>query len=149
MLSKEIQEKILPTLKKYFGYDSFRDQQQEIVVSVLSKKDNLVIMPTGGGKSICFQLPALLFEGLTLVISPLIALMKDQVDGLNANGIAADFYNSSQETHEQQAIFEKIANNEIKLLYVAPESLQLLQPILSEDIISCISIDVALGISSW
>ena len=149
MLSKEIQEKILPTLKKYFGYDSFRDQQQEIVVSVLSKKDNLVIMPTGGGKSICFQLPALLFEGLTLVISPLIALMKDQVDGLNANGIAADFYNSSQETHEQRAIFEKIANNEIKLLYVAPESLQLLQPILSEDIISCIAIDEAHCISSW
>jgi len=149
MLSKETQEKLLPTLKKYFGYDSFRDQQHEIVVSVLSKKDNLVIMPTGGGKSICFQLPALLFEGLTLVISPLIALMKDQVDGLNANGIAADFYNSSQETHEQHAIFDKIANNEIKLLYVAPESLQLLQPILNEDIISCIAIDEAHCISSW
>jgi len=149
MLSKGIQKKILPTLKKYFGYDSFRDQQQEIVISVLSKKDNLVIMPTGGGKSICFQLPALLFEGLTLVISPLIALMKDQVDGLNANGIAADFYNSSQETHEQNAIFDKIANNEIKLLYVAPESLQLLQSVLNEDIISCIAIDEAHCISSW
>jgi ATP-dependent DNA helicase RecQ len=149
MLSTEIQEKLLPTLKTYFGYDSFRNQQQEIVESVLSKKDNLVIMPTGGGKSICFQLPALLFDGLTLVISPLIALMKDQVDGLKANGIEADFYNSSQESFEQNAIFDKIANNEIKLLYVAPESLQLLQPILNERIISCVAIDEAHCISSW
>lgn len=149
MLLKETQEKLLPTLKKYFGYDSFRDQQREIVESVLLKNSNLVIMPTGGGKSICFQLPALLFEGITLVISPLIALMKDQVDGLNANGIAADFYNSSQETHEQEAIFDKIANNEIKLLYVAPESLQLLQNIINEDFISCVAIDEAHCISSW
>ena len=149
MLLKETQEKLLPTLKKYFGYDSFRDQQKEIVESVLLKNNNLVIMPTGGGKSICFQLPALLFKGITLVISPLIALMKDQVDGLNANGIAADFYNSSQETHEQEAIFDKIENNEIKLLYVAPESLQLLQNILNEDFISCVAIDEAHCISSW
>jgi ATP-dependent DNA helicase RecQ len=149
MLSKNINEKLLPTLKKYFGYDRFLNQQEEIITSVLSKNDNLVIMPTGGGKSICFQLPALLFEGLTLVISPLIALMKDQVDGLNANGIAADFYNSSQEKHEQEAIFDKIATKKIKLLYVAPESLQLLQHILNEEIISCVAIDEAHCISSW
>ncbi|WP_372746344.1 DNA helicase RecQ [Lutibacter sp.] len=149
MLLKETQEKILPTLKKYFGFDSFRDQQQAIVESVLLKKDNLVIMPTGGGKSICFQLPALLFEGVTLVISPLIALMKDQVDGLNANGIAADFYNSSQEKFEQDEIFDKIYTKKIKLLYVAPESLGLLENILNEDIISCIAIDEAHCISSW
>ena len=149
MLLKETQEKLLPTLKTYFGYDSFRDQQQAIIESVLSKKDNIVIMPTGGGKSICFQLPALLFEGVTLVISPLIALMKDQVDGLKANGIAADFYNSSQEKFEQEGIFEKVFNKEIKLLYVAPESLSLLENILSETYISCVAIDEAHCISSW
>tara|TARA_R110001583_G_scaffold82774_1_gene219280 strand:+ start:13803 stop:15953 length:2151 start_codon:yes stop_codon:yes gene_type:complete len=149
MLLKETQVKLIPTLKKYFGYDSFRNQQQEIIEAVLSKKDNLVIMPTGGGKSICFQLPALLFEGLTLVISPLIALMKDQVDGLNANGISADFYNSSQEGFEQEEIFEKIYNKELKLLYVAPESLSFLQNILTEEHISCVAIDEAHCISSW
>ena len=149
MLLKEAQEKLLPTLKKYFGYDSFRDQQQEIVESLLSGNDNLVIMPTGGGKSICFQLPALLFEGLTLVISPLIALMKDQVDGLKANGIEADFFNSSQESAEQGEIFEKVINRKLKMLYVAPESLMLLEDILKEDFISCIAIDEAHCISSW
>ena len=149
MLLKETQKKLIPTLKKYFGYDSFREQQQEIIESVLSKNDNLVIMPTGGGKSICFQLPALLLEGVTLVISPLIALMKDQVDGLNANGISAAFYNSSQESKDQQAIFEKVTQKEIKLLYVAPESLGLLENILNETHISCVAIDEAHCISSW
>ncbi|SDX37006.1 ATP-dependent DNA helicase RecQ [Lutibacter oricola] len=149
MLLKETQEQLIPTLKKYFGYDTFRDQQQKIVESVLSKNDNLVIMPTGGGKSICFQLPALLLDGLTLVISPLIALMKDQVDGLNANGIAADYYNSSQESSEHEAIFDKVIQKKLKLLYVAPESLALLENILSEKYISCIAIDEAHCISSW
>lgn len=149
MLSKEINSTLIPTLKKYFGYDSFRDQQQAIVESVLSNKDNLVIMPTGGGKSVCFQLPALLFEGITLVISPLIALMKDQVDGLTANGIPADFFNSSQLSSAQNGIFDKVINKEIKLLYVAPESLALLENILNEKYISCIAIDEAHCISSW
>ena len=149
MLLKETQEKLIPTLKTYFGYDSFRDQQQQIVESVLSKKDNLVIMPTGGGKSICFQLPALLFKGLTLVISPLIALMKDQVDGLKANGIEADFFNSSQDSIEQDAIFDKIIQQKLKLLYVAPESLSFLQNILTEEHLSCVAIDEAHCISSW
>ncbi|MFD1293783.1 DNA helicase RecQ [Lutibacter holmesii] len=149
MLLKETQDQLLPTLKTYFGYDSFRAQQQQIVESVLLKKDNLVIMPTGGGKSICFQLPALLFEGLTLVISPLIALMKDQVDGLKANGIEADFFNSSQDSIEQEAIFEQIIQQKLKLLYVAPESLSLLQNILTEEHLSCVAIDEAHCISSW
>ncbi|MHB1148271.1 MAG: RecQ family ATP-dependent DNA helicase, partial [Lutibacter sp.] len=147
MLSKETQ--LIPTLKKYFGYDCFRDQQEAIIESVLSKKDNLVIMPTGGGKSICFQLPALLFDGITLVISPLIALMKDQVDGLTANGIPAAFINSSQLSSAQNGIFDKVINSEIKLLYVAPESLALLENILNEKYISCIAIDEAHCISSW
>lgn len=137
------------TLKKYFGYDTFRGQQKEIVEAVLKGKDGLVIMPTGGGKSICFQLPALLFEGLTLVISPLIALMKDQVDGLNANGIAAAYYNSSQDNEDQSDIFERVLNHELKLLYVAPESLSFLQNILNDKYISCIAIDEAHCISSW
>ena len=149
MLSKETQSILIPTLKKYFGYDNFREQQQAIIESVLSKKDNLVIMPTGGGKSVCFQLPSLLFDGITLVISPLIALMKDQVDGLTANGISAAFYNSSQESKEQSGIFDKVINAEIKLLYVAPESLALLSNILNEKYISCIAIDEAHCISSW
>ena len=140
---------LFPTLKKYFGYDNFRAQQQEIIESVLNGHDNLVIMPTGGGKSICFQIPALLFKGVTIVISPLIALMKDQVDGLKANGVAANYYNSSQSNEEHQQIFEDIYNNNLKLLYVAPESLSLLENILNEKYVSCIAIDEAHCISSW
>lgn len=140
---------LLQTLKKHFGYDSFRAQQQQIIETVLDNKDCLVIMPTGGGKSICFQLPALIFEGVTLVISPLIALMKDQVDGLTANGISASFFNSSQEGIEQELIINKIVNKELKMLYVAPESLPNLSNILDEKYISCIAVDEAHCISSW
>ncbi|MEZ7495761.1 DNA helicase RecQ [Leeuwenhoekiella aequorea] len=140
---------LLITLKTYFGYDSFRNQQGAIIKTVLEGNDAIVIMPTGGGKSICFQLPALLFKGFTLVISPLIALMKDQVDGLKANGIEADFYNSSQTTQEQQDIIARAAEGKLKLLYVAPESLSGLTPLLSETYISMIAIDEAHCISSW
>ena len=140
---------ILNTLKEYFGYDSFRDLQKEIIDAVFEGKDNLVIMPTGGGKSICYQLPALLLPGITLVISPLIALMKDQVDGLKANGIKAAFVNSSQDEAEQQEIFQNIANQAIKILYVAPESLHFLEGLLSEIEISLIAIDEAHCISAW
>lgn len=106
-------------------------------------------MPTGGGKSICFQLPSLFFDGITLVISPLIALMKDQVDSLKANGITATYYNSSQSSEEQEAVFDAIINKKVKLIYVAPESLSLLQNVLNEKYISCIAIDEAHCISSW
>ena len=140
---------LLTTLKTYFGYDSFRNQQGAIIKTVLEGNDAIVIMPTGGGKSICSQLPALLFKGFTLVISPLIALMKDQVDGLKANGIEADFYNSSQTTQEQQDIIARAAEGKLKLLYVAPESLSGLTPLLSETYISMIAIDEAHCISSW
>ncbi|GAL64422.1 ATP-dependent DNA helicase RecQ [Algibacter lectus] len=142
-------DQVFSNLKNYFGYDSFRVNQQDIVESVLNKKDCLVIMPTGGGKSICFQLPALSFKGVTIVISPLIALMKDQVDGLNANGIPASYFNSSQSSEEQFAIIESVITAEIKLLYVAPESLAALQNILTEKYISCVAIDEAHCISSW
>ena len=143
------EEKLKRTLKEYFGYDSFRPQQENIIRSVFEGNDNLVIMPTGGGKSICFQLPALLLPGITIVISPLIALMKDQVDGLTANGIPAAFLNSSQQEKEQQEIFRKIELNEIKLLYVAPESLQYIDAVFSAGNISLIAIDEAHCISSW
>ncbi|TDQ30141.1 DNA helicase RecQ [Tenacibaculum caenipelagi] len=143
------EQELLEKLKVNFGYDSFRLEQQTIIENILSKKDTLVIMPTGGGKSICYQLPALFFEGITLVISPLIALMKDQVDSLKANGIPATFYNSSQSTEEQEAVFEAVINKKIKLLYVAPESLSLLQNILNQTYISCIAIDEAHCISAW
>ena len=145
----KFQENLFTTLKKYFGYDRFRAQQLEIIETVLQRKDALVIMPTGGGKSICFQLPALHFKSVTLVISPLIALMKDQVDGLNANGIPSAYFNSSQSSDVQADILEKIHLKQLKLLYVAPESLRALEPIISEKYISCIAVDEAHCISSW
>ncbi|MCL4163400.1 UNVERIFIED_CONTAM: hypothetical protein GTU68_002404, partial [Idotea baltica] len=149
MSTADIQDQLFTNLKTYFGYDSFRLNQQSIVESVLNKKDCLVIMPTGGGKSICFQLPALMFKGVTIVISPLIALMKDQVDGLTANGIPASFFNSSQSSEEQSLIIDRVINGDLKLLYVAPESLEGLQNILNETYVSCLAIDEAHCISSW
>ncbi|MGB0837354.1 MAG: DNA helicase RecQ [Flavobacteriaceae bacterium] len=144
------QEQLLfKTLQDYFGFHKFRPLQEKIIRSVLDGHDNLVIMPTGGGKSICYQLPALMLEGLTIVISPLIALMKDQVDGLNANGISAAYLNSSQEESEQQEVLSLIASKELKMLYVAPESLSLFEGVLNEFKISLIAIDEAHCISSW
>lgn len=140
---------ILSQLKTYFGYDSFRLNQEKIIHDILDKKDILAIMPTGGGKSLCFQLPALLLEGTAIVISPLIALMKDQVDALKANGIAADFYNSSQEQHRQNQVLEHLSQGKLKLLYLAPESLPLLQQYFQQISISLIAIDEAHCISSW
>lgn len=140
---------LLGTLKEYFGYEKFRPLQKKIVDSIFAGKDNLVIMPTGGGKSICYQLPALLLPEITLVISPLIALMKDQVDGLTANGVPAAFLNSSQEEADQQVIFQQIEKKKLKLLYVAPESLQIIDRFLGDGKISLIAIDEAHCISSW
>ncbi len=143
------QQQILKTLKEYFGYDRFRPLQEEIINSIFEGNDNLVIMPTGGGKSICYQLPALLLPGITLVISPLIALMKDQVDGLKANGIKAAYVNSSQNESEQSIIYQELLDHKIKLLYVAPESLSFLDDMLSQIQINLIAIDEAHCISAW
>src|SRR5690606_35723612 len=111
--------------------------------------DTLAIMPTGGGKSICFQLPALLLPGITIVISPLIALMKDQVDSLKANGIAACFINSTQTEAEQQQHIEDLKSNKVKLVYIAPESLSYLDNAFSILTVSLIAIDEAHCISAW
>ena len=111
------------SLKKYFGYDAFRPSQKEIIETILAKKDTLVLMPTGGGKSICFQLPAIELGGLTLVISPLISLMQDQVESLKRNGISAEFYNSSQTEQDKENIRKKIERKELTLLYTSPETL--------------------------
>ncbi len=137
------------TLKENFGFDKFRPQQAEIISDVLAGLDTLAIMPTGGGKSICFQLPALLLPGITIVISPLIALMKDQVDSLKANGIAACYLNSSQTDEERTILIDKIQAQTIKLVYVAPESLTILDPLFSSLNVSLIAIDEAHCISSW
>ncbi|MFV8378774.1 DNA helicase RecQ [Flavobacterium sp. LB3R33] len=136
-------------LKENFGFEKFRPNQEEIINCILSGQDTLAIMPTGGGKSICFQLPALLFPGITIVISPLIALMKDQVDGLKANGIEACFINSSQTEDERQFYIESLKSNTIKLVYIAPESLSFLDNIFNSLTISLIAIDEAHCISSW
>ncbi|MBF4985797.1 DNA helicase RecQ [Nonlabens mediterrranea] len=136
-------------LKKHFGYDSFRPLQEQIIDDVLAHKDLMVVMPTGGGKSMCFQLPSLMLEGVTLVVSPLIALMKDQVDSLRANGITAGYFNSSQVGTEQQEMLQLLKENRLKLLYVAPESIQLLLHHLKPTDISLIAIDEAHCISTW
>ncbi|WP_237390438.1 DNA helicase RecQ [Fulvivirga sediminis] len=140
-------------LKKYFGYTSFRKHQKEIVDTVLEGNDALVLMPTGGGKSLCYQVPALMLEGVTIVVSPLIALMKDQVDALTANGIAAAYLNSSLTTQEQTEVFSKLRANELKLLYLAPERLigkgDAFLNFLSEIKVAAIAIDEAHCISQW
>lgn len=136
-------------LKENFGFEKFRPNQEAIITNILSGKDTLAIMPTGGGKSICFQLPALLLPGVTIVISPLIALMKDQVDSLKANGIAACFLNSTQSTEEQKLLIQKIKKQEIKLVYLAPESLSYLENTFREINISLFAIDEAHCISTW
>jgi len=140
-------------LQKYFGYSAFRHQQEAIIQHVLNKQDVMALMPTGGGKSLCYQLPAVLLNGLTIVISPLIALMKDQVDSLNVSGIPAAFLNSAQTPEEQRQLVEKLKHNQIKLLYLAPERLfgaeNKLVPFLKTLNVVQIAIDEAHCISQW
>lgn len=140
-------------LRHRFGYDEFRPQQAAVIEAVTAGSDCLVLMPTGGGKSICYQIPALMFEGVTVVVSPLIALMKDQVDALRANGIEAAFLNSTQTAAEQVEVFRAARSGQLKLLYVAPERLlqsgdQFLDFLRGINV-SLFAIDEAHCISSW
>ncbi|KMY52347.1 DNA helicase RecQ [Peribacillus loiseleuriae] len=138
-------------LQTYFGYDSFRSGQEDIIESVLAGYHTAGIMPTGGGKSICYQIPALIFSGITLVISPLISLMKDQVDALHQNGISATFLNSSLSANEAAERLVEMKAGMYKLVYIAPERLELTHFLhqLSELDISFVAIDEAHCISQW
>ncbi len=142
---------LLPALRSYFGYDSFLPLQEEIIANILDRQDTLALMPTGGGKSLCYQLPALALTGTTLVISPLIALMKDQVDGLEANGIAARYINSSLPASEIQQVQERVRQGQVKILYVAPERLAMpeFNRFLHSLDLDLIAIDEAHCISEW
>ncbi|MGB3560943.1 MAG: DNA helicase RecQ [Geitlerinemataceae cyanobacterium] len=148
-------EQLHQTLKQYFGYDRFRPGQQETIENALANRDSLIVMPTGGGKSLCFQLPALLRSGLTVVVSPLIALMQDQVESLQNNGIGATFLNSTVSAGEVRSRSEDILCGKIKLLYVAPERLlgdaflAFLDRVAAEVGLDAIAIDEAHCVSEW
>ena len=138
-------------LKRYFGYDEFLPLQEEIISTVFEKRDALALMPTGGGKSLCYQLPAMHFEGLTLVVSPLIALMKDQVDALKATGIPAANIHSGMPYFEIDRVQQQAQQGTLKILYVAPERLALssFQQFLAKLKVSLVAVDEAHCISVW
>lgn len=143
--------KIFEILNKYYGYNSFRKGQYEIISNILRGRDSFCILPTGAGKSICYQIPALMFNGITIVISPLISLMKDQVDNLNSNGINARYINSTQKLEVSDEIIELCKKGEVKLLYIAPEKLEneFFKRKLRLLNISQIAIDEAHCVSMW
>lgn len=154
MIAEQPMEEVSPSytvLKDVFGYQEFRVGQEEVINAVLEGKDSLVIMPTGGGKSLCYQIPALVFEGLTLVISPLISLMKDQVDQLKANGVKAECLNSTIEREEQIAIWNRVNAGQVKMLYVSPERVMMrdFMDRLESLNLCMIAVDEAHCISQW
>ncbi|MEG0641871.1 MAG: RecQ family ATP-dependent DNA helicase, partial [Clostridium sp.] len=144
-------EKSLEYLQGFFGYSSFRKNQEPVIKSILNRHDTLAVMPTGGGKSICYQIPSLCFSGITIVISPLISLMKDQVDSIVESGISAAFINSTLSSQDLSNTLYRLSNGKIKLLYIAPERLDsrdFLESI--KDIeISQVAIDEAHCVSQW
>ena len=143
--------KPLDILHKYYGYTSFRKGQENIITSIINKEDVLAIMPTGGGKSICYQVPALCLDGITIVISPLISLMKDQVDALKTMGVKARLINSSLSNSEYSEVLEEIENDECKIIYIAPERLDSMEfvNIIRGKNISQVAIDEAHCVSQW
>ncbi|UII19775.1 DNA helicase RecQ [Fulvivirga ligni] len=152
-MSEVVKQSPQEVLKKYFGYSSFRLKQKEIIDHVLDGNDTLVLMPTGGGKSLCYQVPALVMDGVTIVVSPLIALMKDQVDALRANGIPSAYLNSTLTVEEQSNVFSQLRGGQLKLLYLAPERLigkgDDFLDFLKTINLACIAIDEAHCISQW
>lgn len=143
-------KELLLLLKRFFGYTTFRPLQAEIIQRILQKEDSLVLMPTGGGKSICFQLPAIYMPGTAIVVSPLIALMKDQVEGLIANGIPASTLNSMMPEEERHRVRQLCIQGKVKLLYISPEGIiSELHWLLPRIDISLIAIDEAHCISHW
>jgi len=153
-MSKVSKELLLKHLKTYFGFDSFKGNQQDVILNLLDGNDTFVLMPTGGGKSLCYQLPSLILEGTAIVISPLIALMKNQVDsmrGFSTNNSIAHFMNSSQTKTELTRVREDVVSGKTKLLYVAPESLTKDENVefLNKIKISFYAIDEAHCISEW
>lgn len=147
----QIETEAIETLQRVFGFDHFREPQLEVIENLVSGSDCLVIMPTGGGKSLCYQLPALLLEGVTIVISPLIALMQDQVEAARQLGIAAEYLNSSLSFDAQQRVVERLCSNELDLVYMAPERLQHTPTMdaLQTSPIALIAIDEAHCVSQW
>lgn len=141
----------IASLQKHFGFEDFREGQREVIASILEGKDAVVVMPTGSGKSLCYQLPAMILDGVTLVVSPLIALMKDQVDALRARGLPATFINSSISDSEQHARIESLRRREQKLVYIAPERFRSsrFNAALQQIPISLVAVDEAHCISTW
>src|SRR6201995_16172 len=123
LVGQAVEGQALDVLQRVFGYESFRGEPQEIIEHVVNGGSALVLMPTGGGKSLCYQIPALVRPGTAVVISPLIALMQDQVDALRTAGVRADFINSSQDCEERKVVEAEFLNGDLDLLYVAPEGL--------------------------
>ena len=146
-----MQEQILDVIARHWGYRTFRPLQEEAMLAVLGSRDTVVVMPTGGGKSLCYQVPALLRPGLTVVVSPLISLMKDQVDGLRANGVPASMMNSSQSSSEHRELERELAKGTVRLLFVSPERLAMpsFRQSLAKAGVTAFAIDEAHCISHW
>jgi len=146
-----LKSEALRILKEYYGYDNFREGQEKIIDAILEKRNVLGIMTTGAGKSICYQIPALIFEGLTIIISPLISLMKDQVDSLRLIGIEASYLNSTLTSDEYNKILFKIKRGKIKLLYISPERLEskFFLNFIKTIKISMVVVDEAHCVSQW
>ena len=138
-------------LKQYFGHSAFRDGQEQVVDAILRRQDALCVMPTGAGKSVCYQVPALMFNGITIVISPLISLMKDQVNALTQNGIAAAYLNSSLSFEQYSAVLDRIRHGAYKILYVAPERLSVsgFLDACRSTTVDLLAVDEAHCISQW
>jgi len=145
------ESQLLETLKQYWGYDSFRPRQLDAINAVMDNRDSIVIFPTGGGKSLCFQVPAILRQGVAIVVSPLLSLMKDQVDALQANGVAAACLNSTLTTAQERLVLEEIARGQLQLVYMSPERLMDSRTLKTlEGInVSFFAIDEAHCVSQW